>query len=114
MAASRPVTSPSSPIQRGARLQNGARNSARFVACTVHGPNSRTWAGPRKAGSVTTRRRAPTSRAVSAEGPPPEPAPEPVASGGPDEQHRPRQLHRRHAKPVAERAGVDREETAGS
>ena len=69
MATSRPVTSPSSPIQRGARLQNGARNSARFVACTVHGPNNRTWAGPRKAGSVTTRRRAPTSRAVSAAAP---------------------------------------------
>ena len=69
MATNRPVTSPSSPIQRGARLQNGARNSARFVACTVHGPNNRTWAGPRKAGSVTTRRRAPTSRAVSAAAP---------------------------------------------
>ena len=44
---------------------------------------------------------------------PPGPAPEPNrGAGGPDEQHRPRQLHRHHAKPVAERAGVDREETA--
>ena len=115
MAASSPVTSPSSPIQRGARLQNGARNSARFVACTVHGPNSRTWAGPRKAGRVTTRRRAPTSRAVSAAAARQAPAPEPNrGAGGPDEQHRPRQLHRHHAKPVAERAGVGREETAGA
>ncbi len=47
--------------------------------------------------------------------PPPNLAPQPGRrSGGPDEQHRPRQLHRRPAKPVAERAGVGREETAGA
>ena len=91
MATSRPVTSPSSPIQRGARLQNGARNSARFVACTVHGPNNRTWAGPRKAGSVTTRRRAPHLPRGQRRCPPPDLAPQPGRrSGGPDEQHRPR------------------------